>query len=376
MVMELESIQRLTRDLKSASITLGSDEARFLVDAYYIMQEDRKRYYAQERTLEADNEPHDVIQWFARQSETLEKQISRALDAYASNHIVGSWLYSVYGIGPVISAGLFAHIDIEHAPTVGHIYSFGGIAGTQQEETKHLQRAIYRTTYQEAYDRSTRQIVPTLIMPEGYSATYLYPDDDKKKKDIAALFQVVVEGDAKPEPISGTPEFLTCEFQDYRVHTGSKPWEKKKKRPFNAGLKTLFWKIGQSFMKFSNVDDCYYGKIYRERKVFEITNNDEGKNTNLALLRVSTVDKSTDAYKHYSVGKLPPAHVDARARRFAVKMFLSDLHAVWYYLHYGIVAPRPYVIDQLGHAHWRMPHNIDMVRGMEAAYRRQQPVVR
>jgi hypothetical protein len=171
--IDLEPIARLTRDLKSASIKLGNDEARFLVDAYYIMQEDRKRYYAQDRTLEAGEEPNEVIKWFAAQSGTLEKQIARALDAYASNHPVGPWLYSVYGVGPVISAGLFAHIDIEHAPTVGHIYSFGGYAGAPSEETKHLQRAILRVTYQKPYDRTTREAVPELEMKGDYTATYL-----------------------------------------------------------------------------------------------------------------------------------------------------------------------------------------------------------
>jgi hypothetical protein len=254
----LDPIARLTRDLRSAALTLGDDEARFLVDAYYIMQEDRKRYFAQERTLEVSQEPNEVIKWFARQSKTLEDQIARALDAYASHHPVGGWLYSVYGIGPVISAGLIAHIDIEKAPNVGHIFSFGGIAGTQNEGTKHLSRAIYRVTYEQPYDKD-RVLLPELDMPEGFTATYLYPDDDRKKGDIAALFQVVVEGKSIPTPGNGRPMPLTCEFKEHRVHTGSKKWEKGQKRPFNADLKTLFWKIGQSFMKFSNVEACFYG---------------------------------------------------------------------------------------------------------------------
>ena len=37
----LTPILKLTRDLKNASVTLGDDEARFLVDAYYQMQANR-----------------------------------------------------------------------------------------------------------------------------------------------------------------------------------------------------------------------------------------------------------------------------------------------------------------------------------------------
>ena len=34
----LTPILKLSRDLKNAAVTLGDDEARFLVDAYYQMQ--------------------------------------------------------------------------------------------------------------------------------------------------------------------------------------------------------------------------------------------------------------------------------------------------------------------------------------------------
>jgi hypothetical protein len=373
--IDLEPIARLTRDLKTASVTLGDDEARFLVDAYYIMQEDRKRYYAQDRTLEKSAEPNEVIKWFAKQSETLEKQIQRALDAYASHHVMGKWLYSIYGIGPVISAGLVAHIDIHRSPTVGHIFSFGGIAGKSTEPVKEKQRAIYRAIYEKEFD-TTRQTLPELDMADGYKATYLYPDNDEKKGLYAALFQVVVEGNVKPKPQRGRPYFLDCEFKEYRVFSGSKPWLKGEKRPFNADLKTLFWKVGQSFMKFSNEPACYFGHLYRQRKDYEVTNNEMGALAHIAAERVDTVGKDTDAYAYYSTGKLPPAHVDGRARRFAVKMFLSDFHAVWYYLTFNRPPPRPYVIDHLGHTHWRAPHNIEEVPGMMEAYKKIQPIVK
>ena len=55
--MELEPLTRLTKDLKVAAITLSDDEARFLVDYYYITQEDRKRSNSQVRALKETEEP-------------------------------------------------------------------------------------------------------------------------------------------------------------------------------------------------------------------------------------------------------------------------------------------------------------------------------
>ena len=130
----LKSIQRLTRDLRSASVTLSEREARFLVDAYYAMQRDRIRAAHQNRTLTDNAEPHDVLGWLQAQRDTLEKQIARALDAYSDGQPAGRWARSITGIGPIISAGLIANIDIRQAPTVGHIWRFAGLDPTMKWE--------------------------------------------------------------------------------------------------------------------------------------------------------------------------------------------------------------------------------------------------
>lgn len=256
-------VERLTRDLARAAATLSDEEARFLVDAYYMMQEDRKRTNNQLGAMVQGKEPCSVLNWLSAQSSTLEQQIKRALDKYTDAHAVGVWLKTVYGIGPVIAAGLMAHIDITKAPTVGHIWRYAGLDPTSK-------------------------------------------------------------------------------------------WEKGQKRPWNASLKTLCWKIGQSFMKLSNSDECYYGKLYRDRKAIEQVNSDSGKLADQAAAMALKVGKNTEAYKHYSQGRLSPGHIDARARRYAVKQFLSDLHAAWYRIEYGHAPPKPYPIAILNHAHERV----------------------
>jgi hypothetical protein len=290
--MELEPIKRMTRDISNAGKALTADEARYLVDYYYICQEDRKRANNQTRALGESEEPNLVVGWLADQAATLEGQVKRALDKYTDTHLVGSWLKSVHGIGPVIAAGLLAHIDITKAPTVGHIWRYAGLDPTQR-------------------------------------------------------------------------------------------WERGQKRPWNASLKVLCWKAGQSFMKFSNQDECYYGKVYRERKAYEVARNERGDNAAAAAAALERVGKDTDAYAWLSgsfvpeqvralreadninqqtmakirgaagsgTPMLPPAQIDARARRYAVKLFLSHLHEVWYERHFGERPPLPYPIAILGHAH-------------------------
>lgn len=258
----MENIIKLNKDLKTAATIMTDDEARYLVDAYYQMQDNRIIADNQVRATQKTGEPNAVIGWLADQNGTLETQIKNALDKYSAAHPVGQWMRSIKGIGPVIAAGLLAHINITKAPTAGHIWAFAGLDPT-------------------------------------------------------------------------------------------KTWNKGENRPHNAKLKTLCWKIGQSFVKVSGDDEAFYGQIYKERKAYEQAKNEAGDYAAqaAAILEKKKIGKSTDAYKAYSVGKLPPAHIQARVCRYSVKIFLSHLHHVWYVHHYGTNPPRPFAIEHLGHAH-------------------------
>jgi hypothetical protein len=131
-----------------------------------------------------------------------------------------------------------------------------------------------------------------------------------------------------------------------------KTWEKGQVRPWNAKLKTLAaFKAGESFVKRSNSDKSFYGKIYKETKAQLQADNENFEFKEVALQKAEKVGKTTVAYSYYSVGKLPPAHIHARARRYAVKIFLSHLHYRWYEWHHKRPPADPYAIAHMNHAH-------------------------
>src|SRR6187399_124695 len=121
------AVQSLSRDMAKAAVHMTPKEARFLVDEYYMQQENRIRFDAQVRSMAETEEPNMVLGWLGAQAELLEAQIQRALTKYTDEHEIASWIKSIYGIGPVISAGLIAHIDITKAPAAGHIWSYAGL---------------------------------------------------------------------------------------------------------------------------------------------------------------------------------------------------------------------------------------------------------
>lgn len=307
---QFDELARLTTDIKKATRTLERREARYLVDTYYQLQDYRISSDNQIRSMGKDGEPHLTLDFFSQQMATLENQVRSVLDTWTNTEPLGVWAKSITGIGPVIAAGLLAHIDIAKAPTVGHIWRYAG------------------------FD-------PTVT------------------------------------------------------------WEKGQKRPWNASLKVVCWKAGESFVKVSTNKNDIYGHFYVERKAMEIERNDSvlpkpkgatvteygpansghgtfvldgeavscyqfgGKNSNdwyyggnakaaFDVLARKKIGADTDAIKSYRIGKLPPAHIHARAKRYAVKLFLAHFHEVGYRLHFGEEPPAPYPIAHLGHTH-RIP---------------------
>lgn len=263
-------IDKLSRDIRQSAESLNEREARYLVDLYYQMQDFRIQCGNQARILTQtdEQESHETIAFMGNNFRKLEDTVKSVLKVYVESKEIGQWLLSICGIGPVIAAGLMAHINIKKCETAGAIWKFAGLDPT--------------TT-----------------------------------------------------------------------------WEKGQLRPWNAKLKTLCWKAGQSFVKVSNNEKDIYGHIYVERKAYEQAKNEAGEYADIAKAKLEKfkIGKTTEAYKWYSQGKLPPGHIQARAERYAVKIFLSHLFDVWYRMDRGTEPPKPFAIAILGHAHMIQPPN-------------------
>ena len=303
----LQPIIKLNRDLLKVFLSehpggVTDNEARFLVDTYYNVQKMRMRPVQQVKALERDAqktgnapEAHTALDRFAADFTIHEDNIRKILNYYVQSHPMAWFFENTLGIGPVLAAGLLAHIDITRCPTVGHIWSFAG----------------------------------------------LNPDQH---------------------------------------------WDKGQKRPWNTSLKTICWKIGDSFVKLSGRADSFYSRLYKERKARDWTLNLQGALSEAATasLERKKYGKTTDQYAWYTgqidpakagellaAGSTPtvthckgdgghpmlsPGHIDARARRYAVKLFLSHLHECWYITHHdGELPPKPFAISILDHAHYIAP---------------------
>jgi LAGLIDADG-like domain/Transposase IS116/IS110/IS902 family len=129
-----ESVAKIRKDLVRAwareGAQLSTQQARWFVDTYYQIQDFRIQSAAQLRTASKEEDPLEATAWVLGQFEILEKELQSVLGKWAAGKVEGRWAQSITGIGPVLSAGLCAHIDITQAPTVGHIWRFAGLDPT------------------------------------------------------------------------------------------------------------------------------------------------------------------------------------------------------------------------------------------------------
>lgn len=301
--MNRDGIKALGRDFPNG---VTQSEARFLVDTFYCVQRSRisntlrcKGLDRSAKKAGTEAEPHEALDRFAQDFQIHEDNVAKILGWYVESHPMAWFFDATLGVGPVTAAGLLAYIDITLCPTVGHIYSFAGL-----------------------------------------------------------------------DP--------------------SRVWNKGEKRPWNTQLKTICWKIGDSFVKLSKRADCYYGQYYSARKAeyWKRNLNGDYREQALASLEAKKYGKSTDQWYWYSgavnpdvirdqlaedgmtsfakalagedetgVPMLSPGHIDARARRATVKLFLSHLHECWRReMNLPLVAP--FAIAIKGHAHYLPPPQI------------------
>lgn len=270
----------------------GLNEIRGATDIYYALQKERIMAQGRARAADASGEPSGLMSGVCLRLKAQEAWVRGVLHKWAKAQDMGRWALQVVGIGPVLAAGFAAHIDVRRLGTVSALWRYAG-----QD--------------------------PSVIWPSSADAlawvkergVKLATDDDYLAacqhfgRHLPTLKRLT-ETDGKGKSRKPTADALAKAIA---------------RLPWNKTLKVLCWKAGQSFLKCSGRPKSLYGRLYRERKALELSRNSSGALAGQAAkaLGAKKYRGETIAKAAYEAGTLPPAHLDARARRYVVKMFLS-----------------------------------------------------
>jgi hypothetical protein len=251
------------RELIDRLIKAYELEAKDVADAVEIYYDAQKLRIAHANKDRAEG-PGELVTWLAFWLDLGESVIKGKLTNWVEgpdSPAEAKWAYDQIGIGPVLAAGLAAHIDPEKARTPSSIWKFAGLA----------------------------------------------PGFDRRVK--------------------GT------------------------KLPYNARLKTLVWKVGESFVKVSGKEGATYGHLYAQFKAEEVRDNEAGKNAAQAKHELATKKFKKEecvTVERLKEGKLSDDHIHQRAKRKAVKIFLSHYYVKGREAR-GLPVSKPYSIDIQGH---------------------------
>lgn len=318
---ELNAVEKLTKDLKDAVSTLTPREVRFLVDTYYRHQDNRKRAASQVSALEKRNQPHRIVGWLSNNNKYLESQVKRALAAYSKSKPMGVWAESNVGIGPVISAGLMAHIDITKAPTYGHVWSFAGLT-------------------------------------HGFGCPVKW-EKGKVRPWNAKLSVLLWKASESFVKFSGRPD---CFYGQLYVQEKAKLIGKNERGEFRAAAEDGSTRVGSTTDAWKWYSGCYKPEdvqAYRDAliKAKEISADEDGHfNPNdgeLTEAQEAELEKIKPKKGEPGSGTamLPPAHIQARAQRRVKKLFISHWWEEAYKQHYHREPPPPYPIAHMNHVH-------------------------
>ncbi len=134
-ILNAEDIQTSLREFEFNHPTT-KERLTGLVRMYMNYQNDRLRLEARQRKdVEFGREMavnHAAIAFF----QYMEDFIFAQLDRYTEIHPIAKWCKSNLGVGPVIAAGLMAHLNIrkEGVVTAGHFISYAGMSPDSKKE--------------------------------------------------------------------------------------------------------------------------------------------------------------------------------------------------------------------------------------------------
>lgn len=440
--MAVQGLASVSGKLKEDVVLLDPSEIRFLVDAYYQKQDDRKTKFHQIRAIEQggdaeyDSSQVTMLKWLASSSKNEEAQIKKLLDLWTSSNPVSNYFKHITGIGPVFSAALMAYFDVTKAHYQGNFISYAGLNDQNvqwlgQDKASKLVNSVFSeykekmeflcahffNNFDEEDEEDLRALMGRIYKKLSKENIILMIDDSieeapgeywkdmktfikkldglnflKNEDDVVEQYEEAFgyENSSYGCAFADLCEYIAAKGSDVNdwiireiaVRTNRKVENiqkglnnliasRKKKNakatktdlisymarpPYNTKLKTIMYLIGDSFMKRSNNPNSLYGRLYKNRKAYEQFRNERGDYAEFAAKCLANKNFQKKEVKEiYESGKLPLGHIDMRARRWAVKIFLHHVFEIMYMDKYHKAPPLVWPIAKMDHTEYIPP---------------------
>ena len=337
----LSSVSKSNLKKLDVELPTSVNEARFLIDNYYQIQNMRITAASQLRALEQGADTNSTnkniksdklssLVFVYEQYVAMEANAKALLDAYCDYNPLSRWAAKVTGIGPVLAASLPAYLSIkkeDDGTTKMHAGSWWSYCGLNDNNKpwlgKEKSTKIVEETIKE-YGELNDEAMIAVCGKTGWSLDHFKNFNPKNKKDSGCY-----KKDRKGNIIWNKEAVISaCSVV-----------------PYNKDLKVVCYKIGSSFHKLCNNDKSLYGRLFKERLQYETEMNQKGAYAAQAAKILSEKNfKDKEVKQIYESGKLPTSRIYRRCERYVTKLFISHAFEKAYYDEYGTMPPRPYAL--------------------------------
>ena len=389
--------------------------------AFRITAENQARSLFQQADKAADEEHPEWIRTQLKNAAYQEQLNKKYIDIVTDNIPICKWMKAIKGIGPMMSAYIYSRFEITKHRYGGDFASYAGLndnnvpwigkdkakqivkeAKQQQfDMLSNISSIIRNLVGDEFFDKISKKISQAAKKNENFNLNldeveeiiniempkldrtwypvFLIDHDDEEcclSLYIESWTQWLVHEDYATDLMYTLCHQLTGRKTQLIKRGTKNGWDNKKsaskkkyitngdieaflaKPPYNLELKTKMWVVSDIFVKNKN-RGSKYGEIFDRRLEYEMEKNENGEYAEQAaqILRDRNIaDKKT--IEVLQSGKLTKSHLVARAKRVAVKLFLSHVYEAMYYDKFHEEAPEPYVIAYKDH-HGYIPPEVD-----------------
>lgn len=375
--------------------------------------------YGNDESPDIAEQDQSIFDVFTLGAMDLEKRAQKYLIEVCKHSPICKWMTSIIGVGPVFAAFFYATLDVTQTRYPTQFISYCGlndmnnpwlgkdgstrltneIVDQREEAFAYFQRNLKAELPEKVTAAKFKKLLSVMgkdaintvsagdgiIVPEKHFITALnstgidlptstiYDIAHEHEEWLAEWLCVLGKSNyagqttfdlaatltkRKPELVTKgikstrdvkTKKLPYCTIDDVRAYLAKPPYNPKAKKTCRL--------LGESFKKMSGNPKSLYGRLYRERKLREENMNNNGLYAEAAARELESKNYRSDkeAYETLSSGRLTQGHLDARAMRIPVKIFLSHLwEAMWWEWQHTTPVPY-YAFEHLGHHDYIAP---------------------
>jgi hypothetical protein len=324
-VRRLKKLDRIGQDVRVAALDMTIPEVRIIYRDYLGLQKFQQSTRAHVNYLKKEGIPNTAMKFIANNTNYIRQyQFTEIFDIWTDKFPEARWVKSINGFGPAVAAGLMCYCDFDKANNSSSFAQWAGLTPEAKKITKKCADKLITDSMDQYGDNDS-------------------PTEDHLRwicKQVGYNFDV-------------WHKFCRKQGQPYNWN---KVYIALVIPKFSLNFHKVCIMIGNLIIKQRNL----YQDLYKFRRAWEEERNDAGEYAGRAAEQLQRFDYKPwkEPYKTYKRGYLPPGHIIARSKRWAIKMFLAHYYSVIYSIRNGGEVPYDaYGLDVLkGHRRILVPN--------------------